>query len=360
MICVVYVDDTIIGSLHIADINREIESLGILDSTRKHIFTLRNEGAVNDFLGIHIQQVDKFKFQLTQVGLIEKILRSMNMEDCNGCDTPATTDPLHADLHGQGFKEDWKYDSVIGMMMYLANNTRPDIAYAVHQAARFTHQPRHSHAVGVKRIARYLQRTRNEGMWFCPQTDLRVDCYVDADFAGSFSVANKQDPVCAKSRTGYVIMYRGAPLLWASKMQTQIALSTMEAEYIALSQAMRDLIPIREVLKEVMTIVFEVPKTISYVTHSKSVYDNDEVEKYNILQSTVFEDNDACLKFARMPRLTPRTKHIGIPYHWFREQVESLQIQLERVDTKNQLADQFTKGLPTSLFREARKRLVGW
>jgi Reverse transcriptase (RNA-dependent DNA polymerase) len=123
MICVVYVDDTIIGSLHIADINREIESLGILDSTRKHIFTLRNEGAVNDFLGIHIQQVDKFKFQLTQVGLIEKILQSMNMEDCNGCDTPATTDPLHADLHGQGFKEDWKYDSVIGMMMYLANNT---------------------------------------------------------------------------------------------------------------------------------------------------------------------------------------------------------------------------------------------
>jgi hypothetical protein len=100
--------------------------------------------------------------------------------------------------------------------------------------------------------------------------------------------------------------------------------------------------------------VFEVPKTISYVTHSKSVYDNhDDVEKYNILQSTVFEDNDACLKFAQMPRLTPRTKHIGIPYHWFREQVESLQIRLERVDTKNQLADQFTKGLPITLFREA-------
>ena len=101
-------------------------------------------------------------------------------------------------------------------------------------------------------------------------------------------------------------------------MQTQIALSTMEAEFIALSQAMRNLIPIQEVLKEVMTIVFEVPKTISYVTHSKLVYNNhDEVEEYNILQSTVFEDNDACLKFAQMPRLTPCTKHIGIPYHWF-------------------------------------------
>jgi Reverse transcriptase (RNA-dependent DNA polymerase) len=361
MICVVYVDDTIIGALDIADINREIDSLGIIDKTKKHVFTLRNEGAVSDFLGIRIQQIDKLKFKFTQLGLIEKLLRTMHLEECNGCPTPATTEPLHADLDGPVFQEAWKYDSVIGMMMYLANNTRPDIAYAVHQAARFTHHPRHSHAVGVKRIARYLKQTKLEGMLFCPQTSLRVDCYVDADFAGSFSVANKQDPVSVKSRTGYVIMYRGAPLLWASKMQTQIALSTMEAEYIALSQAMRDLIPIREVLKEIMTVVFEVNKSISYVTHSKSVHAPHNVDKkYNIPPSTVFEDNDACLKFAQMPRLTPRTKHIGIPYHWFREQVESLQVQLERIDTKNQLADQFTKGLSATSFQDARKRLVGW
>ena len=124
---------------------------------------------------------------------------------------------------------------------------------------------------------------------------------------------------------------------------------------------MRNLIPIREILKVIMTIVFAVPKTISYVTQSKPVGNVDEIDqKYNVPRSVVFEDNDACLKFARMPRLTPRTKHIGIPYHWFRDQVETLQIQLERIDTRNQLADQFTKGLPTTLFREARKRLVGW
>jgi Reverse transcriptase (RNA-dependent DNA polymerase) len=318
MICVVYVDDTIIGALDITDINREILSLGILDKTKKHVFTLRNEGAVSDFLGIRIQQIDKLKFKLTQLGLIEKILTTMNLEECNGCQTPATSEPLHADTDGPTFKESWKYDSVIGMMMYLANNTRPEIAYAVHQAARFTHQPRHSHAIGVKRIARYLKQTKNEGMLFCPQTPLQIDCYVDADFAGTFSVADKQDPVSVKSRTGYVIMYRGAPLLWVSKMQTQIALSTMEAEYIALSQAMRDLIPIREVLKEIMTTVFNVAKNISYVTHTKSAHtENITHEKYNIPSSTVFEDNNACLKFAQMPRLTPRTKHIGVPYHWF-------------------------------------------
>jgi len=123
----------------------------------------------------------------------------MHLEESNGCHTPASTDPLHADVDGPPFKEDWKYDSIIGMMMYLANNTRPEIAYAVHQAARFTHNPRQSHAVGVKRIARYLKLTKHEGMLFCPQSPLRVDCYVDADFAGSFSVANKQDPVSVKS-----------------------------------------------------------------------------------------------------------------------------------------------------------------
>jgi hypothetical protein len=99
-------------------------------------------------------------------------------------------------------------------------------------------------------------------------------------------------------------------------------------------------------------------KNISYQKYSKSVYSN--VEKYNIPQSTVFEDNDACLQFARMPRLNSQTKHIGIPYHWFRSYVESNHITLVRVDTTNQLADQFTKGLLTPAFRMARKQLLGW
>ena len=72
-------------------------------------------------------------------------------------------------------------------------------------------------------------------MLFCPQTELRVDCHVDADFAGSISVENKQDQVCAKSQTEYVIIYGGAALLWESIMQMQITLSPMEAECVALS-----------------------------------------------------------------------------------------------------------------------------
>jgi hypothetical protein len=143
-------------------------------------------------------------------------------------------------------------------------------------------------------------------------------------------------------------------------MQTQVALSTMEAEYIALSQSMRDLIPIREVLKEIMIQVFELEPKITYHSHSKAFDDTVGTTPHVIPQSTVYEDNDACLKFARMPKLTPRTKHIGMPYHWFCTQVERLEIHIERVDTLNQLGDQFTKGLPPEPFKIARKRLMGW
>ena len=361
LICVVYVDDTIFAGAAVEELEKEITALGISTSEQRHTFHLRNEGSVSAFLGIQIEKTGPNTFHLSQTGLIAKVLAATNMTDCNGCDTPATSDPLHIDKDGAVFDEAWRYDSVIGMLMYLASNTRPDIAYAVHQAARFTHNPRHSHALGIKRILRYLKKTRTEGLIMQPTSDLKVDCYVDADFAGLFSVEDKQDPISVKSRTGYVIMYRGTPLHWVSKMQTQIALSTMEAEYIALSQSMRDLIPIREVLKEIMEMVFQREPTITYHSHAKAFTDTDVgTVKYTIPQSTVFEDNEACLKFARMPKLTPRTKHIGVPYHWFRSQVERLEIHIEPIDTTKQLGDQFTKGLSADLFRVSRKVLMGW
>lgn len=174
---------------------------------KKHNLTLQNAGVLSDSLAIWIQQVDKLRFKFTQLRLIEKFFYTKYLwEGGNRCKAPATTDPLNVDLDGSVFKEDWNYDLMLGMMMYLANNTCPNISYAVHQAARFTHQPWHSHAVGVKWVARYLKQAKH----VCPQMSLIVDCYVDADCVGSFSIANKQDPVSVKSLTGYVIMHWGA------------------------------------------------------------------------------------------------------------------------------------------------------
>ena len=81
---------------------------------------------------------------------------------------------------------------------------------------------------------------------------------------------------------------------------------------------------------------------------------------FDIGFTTVFEDNNACLKFATMPKMSPRTKHIAIPYHFFRSKVKELEINLVPIDTKDQLADMFTKGLPADKFIHDCKRLMGW
>jgi hypothetical protein len=354
MICICYVDDTILCGPDSEEIEKVIKSLGVHDNeTRHHSFQLRDEGEVGDFLGIRITKENEGKFTLTQTGLIDKVIAATKMESCNTVVTPAATTPLGIDEDGKPFDEDWEYASIIGILMYLANNSRPDIAYAVHQAARFTHCPRDSHATGVKRIVRYLRGTRTKGMTIAPSKELQVDCYVDADFAGLWNIENDQDPVCVKSRTGFIIMFMNCPLLWVSKLQTLVALSTMEAEYIALSQAMRSLIPIRETIKEMKQIVFlgkgNDPK---FKTHAKTFID--------IPASIVHEDNEACLKFATMPKMSPRTKHIAIPYHFFRSKVEELEIIVQAIGTDNQLADQFTKGLPGPKFVKDRYKLMGW
>ena len=84
-----------------------------------------------------------------------------------------------------------------------------------------------------------------------PHPDLNIDYYVDSDFAGLWRYEDSQDPTCVRSRTGYTIMIGGYPVLWSSKLQTKIALSTMEAEYIALSPSLKQLIPFKRLVDSV-------------------------------------------------------------------------------------------------------------
>ena len=136
----------------------------------------------------------------------------------------------------------------------------------------------------------------------------------------------------------------------------------MESKYLALSQAMRDLIPLREIMKEVNKIVFNKDiHILKCLANSKSFSDILSTEQeIPISKSKVYENNAACLKFARLPRLTPRTKHIAVPYHWFRTKVGQMEISIESISTEKQLADQFTKSLTLDKFLKARHDLMGW
>ena len=108
----------------------------------------------------------------------------------------------------------------------------------------------------VKRICRYLQGAITKGLILKPSKQLTVDCFVDADFAGQWNVENPEDPLCVKSRTGYVLLVRNCPVQWASKLLSEILVSMMEAEYISLSTAMRDLIPLRTLVDEVKDLIW--------------------------------------------------------------------------------------------------------
>ena len=129
----------------------------------KDEFLLEREDDMAGFLGIKIaRNKDNDSLTMTQTGLIERILAAMEMEDYNLKYTPTDKDPLHKDQDGDPCCESWDYRSIVGMMLYLAGSTRPNITYTVHQCARFSHIPRRSHEIGVKHIARYLNRTHKK------------------------------------------------------------------------------------------------------------------------------------------------------------------------------------------------------
>ena len=108
---------------------------------------------------------------MTQTGLIDRIFSVMSMESVNHNFTPAAKEPLHKDLNGEPCCEEWNYRSIVGMMLYLAKSSHPDIAYAVHQCTRFSHNPRRSHEIGLKHIARYLKGTCDKGLIMVPNSN---------------------------------------------------------------------------------------------------------------------------------------------------------------------------------------------
>ena len=341
LICVTYVDDCLFFSRETSNINKMIDKLKA-DSG----LAIEYEEDVAGFLGVLLQKNDDGTITLSQSGLITRIIEATYLKGASTRSTPANPTPLHADKDGEPTAELFNYASVIGMLTYLAGHSRPDIAFAVHQCARFTFNPRRSHEEAVKHIVRYLIGTQDQGLIINPSNDLSIELFVDADFAGLWAVEDKHDPNSVRSRTGFTIMIGNTPVIWQSKLQSEISLSTFESEYIALSTALRDLIPFKNLLTEISLGIGLCP----HITSS--------------INSTIWEDNAACEKLANLepPRMTPRSKHFAVKYHWFREFLhdDNNNMNLKKIDSKNQIADIMTKGLTKEPFVYLRKLLMGW
>ncbi|KAL7475644.1 hypothetical protein ACHAW6_001552, partial [Cyclotella cf. meneghiniana] len=259
--------------------------------------------------------------------------------------TPAEVGPLPKDIHGVPTSGNINYPAVIGMLLYLCGHSRPEIAFAIHQVAQYTFKPTRRHDLALVCIAYYLKGTKNEGLMMSPSLVPWVDCFTDADFAGLYGHEDSQDPHCACSWTGYVIMVFGCPVVWRSNLQTEIAVSTMEAEYVAFSTACKDLIPVVAVIRELSNAVGLVD---DFVTN---------------LHIKIHEDNVGALTLAKLEpgRMTPRSKHYAIKYHWFCEFISSPEnwVEVVKVDSRNQLGDIFTKGLAAPTFEYLRRLLMG-
>jgi hypothetical protein len=205
------------------------------------------------------------------------------------------------------------------------------------------HDPKQPHLDALLYIGKYLKGTRGKGTIIKPTHENKLTMYVDAGFAGDWhkDKNNTQDPSSVYSRTGFVITYAKVPIFWMSKLQSEVALSSTEAEYIALSHAMRYLIPLQSILSEIGKCL-NIP------------------EFTTITRSTIFEDNKGAVELATCPRMRPRTKHIALKYHHFREHVTRNTTKILYIRSTDNLADIFTKPLQRIKFEYLRRQLIGW
>ena len=336
-----YVDDLIFWSRdekHIFGIAQHLCDLGGL---------LEQEDDAAGFLGVKLTRDNTTGLiEMKQTGLIDRVIESMGLDagTVNGKWTPAEAKPLVKDKDGEQGSGDFNYASVVGMLLYLSGHSRPDIAYAVNCAARYMFSPRHSHELALKRIGRYLKATREKGLILNPSQDFKIDCYPDADFAGLYGYEQVTDPTCVKSHTGFVITVSDCPVLWQSKLQTETALSTMEAEIVALAHSCRELFPIMDMVQVLGTAV-GLP-----------------LDEATSMHVSIHEDNAGALVLGKTlpPQFTPRSKHYAIKTVWFREEIAKRGIELLKIATTEQLGDLFTKGLPRATFEYLRKKLMGW
>ena len=313
----VYVDDLALAGkneAHMKCVKEELSSK----------FDIKDLGELKYFLGMSVvQDQEKKETWLGQPAHTARLLTKMGMSDCKPVKTP--TDPSHHLVKATEAEETLDqrlYQSLVGSLMYLATCTRPDIAYAVATLARFSSKPNQAHWVAAKRVLRYLKGTSNLGILFRGSEPGSCVAYADADWAG--------DVEDRKSTSGYMFLIAGGPVSWRSKKQDTVALSTAEAEYVALSSATQECVWMRRL--------------------------NSELGNPPEGPTTILEDNQSCIAMARNPQFHGRAKHIDIKHHFVREQLSSGKIELQYCPTHEMVADMLTKGLAQQQFCYLREK----
>ena len=339
---VLYTDDSILAGPDPQELDDIIQEMKAVE------LNLTVEGDISDFLGVQIDRINDNTFNLSQPHLINDIIKELRLDGKNVSikkTTGASSRTLCRHLESPPFDDHFNYRRVIGQMNYLEKCSRLDISCAVHQGARFVSNPRLQHGKALKWLGRYLVGSRDKGMIYSPSNQ-SFDVYVDASFTGDWDPENADwDSDTARSRTGFVILYASCPVIWASKLQSEIALSTTESEYLAISTATREVLPLMELVQEMQDHGCGLTATTPR------------------LHCRVFEDNSGAIELAtsvKNPKMRPRTRHINTKYHHFRNKVQDGTISIHPVSTEDMLADILTKICNEETHTKLRKQLMGW
>jgi transposase InsO family protein len=318
----VYVDDLLIAGPS----KEEIQELKNALSGR---FQMTDLGPCSHYLGMAVTRDRKNRtIRFSQKAYIEKILKEFGMTEAKPQYTPIKTDQIRTveDYEPTEEIKTW-YAKAIGSLMYAMLGTRPDIAFAVSYCSRFLAKPTEAHRGAVKRIMRYLKATIDLCLVYEGEIE-PLTGFTDSDWAG--------DRETRRSTSGYVFNLGSGAISWSSKRQSSTALSSCEAEYIGQTQATKEAIWLRRLLKELQIA---------------------EEEGQAPAATIIYGDNQGAIALAKNPQFHARTKHIDVQHHFVREKQHSGEVDLQYVPTDQQVADGLTKALPQDKFEVFRSTL---
>ncbi|KAJ9535920.1 hypothetical protein OSB04_un000919 [Centaurea solstitialis] len=323
VIIAVYVDDlNIIGTP--CELPRAIECL-------KRGFEMKDLGKTKFCLGLQIEHL-KDGILVHQETYIDKVLKRFYMDKSHPLSTPMVVrsldvekDPFRPPIDDEDIiGPEVPYLSAIGALMFLAGHTRPDISFSLNLLARYSSCPTKRHWNGVKQIFRYLQGTKDLGLYFSNPSKGSLYGFADAVYLS--------DPHTGRSQTGYVFTMGGTAISWRSTKQTMTATSSNHAEILAIHEASRECVWLRNVIQHIRglcgIILDKEPPTVLY------------------------EDNATCIAQLKEGYIKgDRTKHILPKFFFTHDLQKSNDISVHQVRSCENLADLFTKSLPNSTFQ---------
>ena len=305
-ILIVYVDDIVITGDDDQGIERVKQHL-------RNEFEVKDLGEMRYFLGIEVSRSSRGIY-LSQRKYVLDLLSETGMSGCRPALTPIEQNHRLTSESGEPVDRE-QYQRLVGRLIYLSH-TRPDIAFAVSVVSQFMHSPKTHHMDAVNRIIRYLKGCPGRGLLYKSSGNLQIECYTDADWAGSLDDR--------RSTSGYCTFVGGNIVTWRSKKQNVVARSTAEAEFRAMAHGVCELLWLKIILMELG--LFQARPLMMYC------------------------DNKAALDIAHNPVQHGRTKHIEIDRHFIKEKLDQGIICMHYGSSSNQLADILTKGLAEKVF----------